>query len=344
LPALGALSKCSATTITATIQPATEKTPLRAFGRGAVSRLTCQSSMSEVMIHHSSPFSIPHAKRDDKSGTQKPRKSIICDGDFVIDLKARGYFPPTMKRVAHVVVPINHPPISLPCTHPESYKPKPKPWRDTGEAVKGLFFHEALSGQPSVKGFTLMLSRPVERRAQAMGTHCLAWLHRRVVRQLRPLGGRFASGAVPFWLAIEESGKGRLHIHGEISIGHIYGEKRTIRALRRVFAPIRKALKAAGGKWDWERDGDGTQLRFARGTPDCRWAGYCLKRVHKAGPERRRYMRQFGLPRQWVAGFEGKAVTASVDVGRVAASLHANAITEAIHARRSAFPSDAVAH
>ena len=41
---------------------------------------------------------------------------------------------------------------------------------------------------------------------------------------------------------------------------------------------VRAALKSAGSKW--ERDG--TQLRFAKGAPDFRWAGYCLESVHKA--------------------------------------------------------------
>ena len=117
--------------------------------------------------------------------------------------------------------------------------------------MRGLFFHAALESQPNVKGFTLMLSRRVERLARAKGKHCLRWLHKRIERALRPLGARYTGGAVPFWFAIEEGRKtGRLHIHGEISIGPVYGEKRTIRALRRVFAPIRKALKSAGGKWD----------------------------------------------------------------------------------------------
>jgi hypothetical protein len=85
------------------------------------------------------------------------------------------------------------------------------------------------------------------------------------------LGERYGDGAVPFWFVTEEIRARRLHIHGDISIGHVYGELRTVRALRRVFAPIRKVLKAASGKWDADRDGDGTQLRFARGTPDIRW-------------------------------------------------------------------------
>jgi hypothetical protein len=72
----------------------------------------------------------------------------------------------------------------------------------------------------------------------------------------------------------------------------------------------------------------GTQLRFSKAAPDFRWAGYCLKSVHKARPVRRRYMRQYGSPRRWVAGFGGKSVTASENIRRTAAVLHCRAIRE----------------
>ena len=280
------------------------------------------------MTSYSSLPAGTRANRDDKSGRQQRRKSIVSDGDFINDLSRLGYFAPTLRRVSHVVVTINLPPVSLPCSHADSAKRKQKPWRDRGEAVHGVFFHKAMESEPSVKGFTLMLSRPVEQAARAKGKHCLDWLHRRVVRQLRPLGDRYGVGAVPLWFAIEESRKGRLHIHGEISVGDVGTEKRSVRSLRRILAPIRTALKAAGGAWDWERDGEGTQLRFARGTPDFRWAGYCLKSVHKARPERRRYMRKFGSDRRWVAGFKGKAVTATKGVRGAAIALHIAAVGE----------------
>ncbi len=300
---------------------------------------------SEADMNYSTPSTVIHAERTTKSGTRWRHKSIICDGDFVNDLRAVGFFAPKVFGVYPVVghthsltetlgakkstkkfrAP-NLPPVSLPCSHPDSFKPKRKPWRDSGEEVRGLFFHKALESQPNVKGFTLMLSRPVERLARAKGKGCLRWLHKRVERALRPLGAGYAGGAVPFWFAIEEGSRtGRLHIHGEISIGPVYGEKRTIRALRRVFAPIRKALKSAGGKWDAECDGEGIQLRFARGAPDFRFCGYCLKSVHKVRPDRRRYMRKLGLSwdKRWVAGFEGNAaVTASEGLRRAAIALH----------------------
>ena len=79
----------------------------------------------------------------------------------------------------------------------------------------------------------------------------------------------------------------------------------------------------AGGKWDAERDGEGTQLRFSRGTPNFRWTGYCVRDAHKARQERRRFMRQLGLSdRRWVAGFEGKSVTASLGLRRKAILAH----------------------
>jgi hypothetical protein len=128
---------------------------------------------------------------------------------------------------------------------------------------------------------------------------------------------------VPFWFAIEEGDKGRLHIHGEISLGPLDSAWRSMRALRRLYAPIRAAIRRAGGEWEPDRDGRGRQLRFAKVTPNARWAGYCLKSVHKARPERRRYMRQFGSPRNWVAGFDGKSVTASEGLRRSAIAAHA---------------------
>lgn len=72
-----------------------------------------------------------------------------------------------------------------------------------------------------------------------------------------------------------------------------------------------RAPKAAGGQWDDDLDGAGTQLRFARGTPDFRWAGYCLKRVCQSPAGWRRFMRQYGSPLGYAVGFEGKAVMAS---------------------------------
>lgn len=296
--------------------------------RGGVRSNHANANKRSHMNHSTLPVPLMLI-RAPKSGTRKRHKSLISDGDFINSLNEIGYFRRATRWVSPVVV--GRLPVSLPHSHPESVRLKPKAWRDTGEAVKGLFFHEALASEPGVKAFTLMLTRPVEALARSKGKHCLAWLHRRVVRQLKPLGERYTSGAVPFWFAIEESDKGRLHIHGEISIGDLGAEKRTIRSLRRIFAPIRAELKAAGGNWDFDRDGDGTQLRFSRGTPDARWAGYCVKGVDKARPERRRFMKQYGSPRRWVAGFEGKAVTANRAVAFEAMKMHRQKREEALH-------------
>ena len=153
------------------------------------------------MTNYSTVTAVPHAKANDKSGTPQRRKSIICDGDFVNNLKADGFFLPIAPPVSHEVVsPLRlspHPdspietlpfklkraarsfehllPISLPCTHPEVlFKPKRKPWRDCGEEIHGLFFHKALESEPSVKGFTLMLSRPVRSGSAGQGRASIA--------------------------------------------------------------------------------------------------------------------------------------------------------------------------
>jgi len=39
------------------------------------------------------------AERNDKSGKQKQRKSLIADGDFLNDLMKIGYFGPRKRRV-----------------------------------------------------------------------------------------------------------------------------------------------------------------------------------------------------------------------------------------------------
>jgi hypothetical protein len=156
---------------------------------------------------------------------------------------------------------------------------------------------------------------------------------KRVVRQLKPLGERYRAGAVPFLFVIEESRRmsrrARLHVHGLISFGDVGAEKRSMRSLRRIVAPIRKALERAGGNWVPEFENDRDQLRFARGTPDVGWAGYALKGFDKVGAGRKRFMqRRFGLesdPR-YVAGFDGKPLSATPDIQRRAALIHAEIV------------------
>lgn len=140
------------------------------------------------MSSYSTPLTDVHVERATKSGTRWRHKSIICDGDFLNDLKTGGFFVPVVPDVSRVVVAL--PPVSLPCTHPESFKPKRKQWRDTGEEINGLFFHKALEIEPSVKGFTLMLTRPVEALARAQGKAARAtechWRNVLVGGQARP--------------------------------------------------------------------------------------------------------------------------------------------------------------
>jgi hypothetical protein len=199
---------------------------------------------------------------------------------------------------------LKRPPVTLPTSLTPA---KPKQWRDVGEEVKGLFFHATIKSYPHVKGFTLRLSDHVESLARAKGRHCLAWLHRRVVRELKRAVCHPQAKPVPFWFAIEEADDGALHIHGEIAFDPTLSDK------------VRTALKSAGGKWLEQRRGV-YQLRFDN--CDFRGAGYFLKNVHKARPSRRRLMRRYDMPRRWVAAFRGKAVTANSDVSKAAIVIH----------------------
>ena len=62
-----------------------------------------------------------HPKRTDKCGTQKQRKSVMCDGSFVADLLACGYFA----RVDAAAYPLVGRPIITrsPLTLPISSRP-----------------------------------------------------------------------------------------------------------------------------------------------------------------------------------------------------------------------------
>ena len=139
-----------------------------------------------------------------------------------------------------------------------------------------------------------------------------------MVRQLRLVLSPSHGIPTPFWFAIEESDEGRLHIHGEVAF-ETDREKL-----------IRKALKAAGGRWD--KDNAEYQLILTK-SPNLRGAGYCLKSYSKARPSRRRFMQQFGSPRSMVASFEGKAVSASEDLKRAAIDCHAAAVAEVVSFR-----------
>jgi hypothetical protein len=240
-----------------------------------------------------------------KSPTRRVHKSIIADGNLVRGLQASGYFA----RIDGFPSSVVYAPLTL----PTSLTPTtPNQWRDLSEGLRGLSYHAALASNPDTRGFTLRLSKAVETAARAQGKHCLSWLHDRAVLNLRRALAGFSVGPVPFWFAIEETDsgpfayRGELHIHGEIAFAAIHEPM------------VRKALRVAGG--DWERVGRGhAPLRF-EAKPDFRWAGYCLKAVQKASPERRRLMRHWTGCEKQLAGFTGKAVTASSDL-RVCASL-----------------------
>lgn len=257
--------------------------------------------------------------RSDKCGTLRARKSVMCDGSFVSDLLACGYF----QRVDAAAYPLvgrpitTKPPITLPLN---PYPIRPKAWRDTHEDVRGLFYAVGVRISGNVRKFDLNLSERVEALARGQGAHCVAWMHRRVVRQLRLALGELTGLPTPFWFAAEESRSGRLHLHGEISFEPQHDKS------------IRKALKRAGGAWMTE--GSEHQLVLTR-SPNMRGAGYCLKSYSKARPDRRRYMAQFGSPRSMVAGFDGKAVSVSLDLRRIAIECHAKAVKEVMAFRRT---------
>jgi hypothetical protein len=272
----------------------------------------------------------------DKIGKSRRRKSITADGSFIDDLRALEYFGFRRRRGALVGID----PLSLPLSysHSHTYR-KPKPWRDTSDNVRGLFYHQAVKAIASERGllhrgFTLRLSNDVERVARCRGKGCLESLHRRVRQHLRrALRASYDVSGTVWWFAIEEAHDSALHLHGEI-------------AFQSADLPVvRRALRGAGGEWfiirkDGVRQRAPHQLKWARNpngslVPDAGWAGYCLKDVHKASPSRRRYWAKqpYAPPRHFVATFDGKAVTASQAVNEAARDIHGDAVKTVIEYR-----------
>jgi hypothetical protein len=259
-------------------------------------------------MNYSTASAVPHSERRTKTPTKRPRKSFICDSDFIHDLWVSGYFARFDGRDPSV----SKKPLNLNRSSPHEARHTPKPWESTGEELRGLFYHAAILSHGNVRGFTLRLSKAVEIDARGRGKHCLAWLHERVVRELRRAVGASEATPTPFWFSAEEDNKGALHIHGVIAFDPAHVK------------PIRKGLTTAGGKWIGK--GRERQLRFSVGRPNFGWAGYSLKDARNAQPERRRFMRRLGIAAdRRLARFEGKAVTASEGLKRAAIGLHGGA-------------------
>ena len=123
-------------------------------------------------------------------------------------------------------------------------------------------------------------------------------------------------------LSLIEEGSGELHLHGEIWFDPSLADA------------IRQALDDAGG--NWVSPGKGYAAVHFKSNPNTNWAGYCVKYARKATPERRRLMRRYGVTRsEFLARFDGKAVTATKDINRAAAELHRAAVAEVIAFRKA---------
>ena len=286
------------------------------------------------------PRHLPHASapgtcpKDVTPGTRRAKKvksgrhrSALADGSFIEVLRVFGRFDRCKRgrTLVGIAAPL---PLSLPTCNPEKLL-TPRKWRDTGEDIRGLFFHEALRDYARAKGltyraYTLRLGKEVEAAARAQGPQCLDYLRHRFALELKnalePRQGEYMA----WWFAIEEDDKGALHIHGEIAFREIDRRR------------LRKALCKAGGKWvvpppvmiGGRKRQSNRQLRFCRKEPDHGWAGYSLKNTRKAGSGRRRLMEHYGNPRRWTAQFEGKAVTTTDVVKTAATAIHKQAVAD----------------
>lgn len=243
----------------------------------------------------------------DKKVKSKPRKSITRDGDFVQQLWTflrNGKAPSWLDALVGMPLTPHTPrPISLPETGKSLSH---QAWRDTGDEVKGLFYHLALKERGAVYSIALRLRPDVEAKARSQGVAALNWLRDRAAYHLEAALGR----PVAFWLTLEEA-SGVLHLHGEIGVGPDEQDA------------ARLALRKAGGLW--RGPGASHQLR-GKWNPDIRSAGYALKEVHRARPGWRAMMKGFGSPRSMTVTFEGRALTVTRDVGAEAAALYSMVI------------------
>jgi hypothetical protein len=201
------------------------------------------------------------------------------------------------------------PPIYLPRI---GKKVQPAPWRSICPQLRGIFYHLAMYRIAASKGcivhaFTLRLTPDIEARARARGSRCLDWLHQRIGNHLRATLGH----SIDFWFVLEEDKARRLHLHGELVV---FGGGKLL---------TRTALKKAGGRWLRSSQ---YQLVWSP-SPDLRGAGYMVKNIQKAGRGWRALMQRYGNPQRLTATFEGKALSATHPVKRVAATVYDEART-----------------
>lgn len=303
-------------------------------------------------MEYSTPTAPSHRPLRAKTVRSGGRSRPDADGGFVRDLQEIGFFTPETPVGALVGKAKSQSPVNLPWDNPEEPL-EIRPWERTGETVKALFYHAALKAKADAeglvfRGFTLRLTEKLEQRARARGKHCLDYLHRQCAdhlkRALQPVNAVWA-----WWqISAEEDENGRLHLHGNAVFR------------REDWKLVHKALCGAGGRWMIPHPKSGKlipcpyQLHWSRREPDYRGTGYGLKNTWKADPMWRRAMKRRSarpdprnyMLRNYIPGFDGRAVTCTKEVKEAARVIHKQAVTEvkAYRRGRKSMPTCTILH
>lgn len=149
-------------------------------------------------------------------------------------------------------------------------------------------------------GFTLNLHLDIEALALRQPATA-SWLRDRIAVELRAALGR----SVPLFFGLEQTWRGRLHVHGVLGIAAHEAER------------ARKALRRAGGEWDENRQFQAE----TEADPDHGWTAYIVKEFFLARPFIRQMM-DHANDNHRRRRFQGAVLVASNEVRSLAGKIY----------------------
>ncbi|MFJ5486505.1 hypothetical protein ACIKTA_02130 [Hansschlegelia beijingensis] len=191
---------------------------------------------------------------------------------------------------------------SKPTCSPIDWK-VPAPWRDLSDEARPDYYLAAMRRLGPVHGFTLNLHPDNEALALKQPATA-SWLRDRIAVELRAALGR----SVPLFFGLEQTGRGRLHVHGVLGIAAHEAER------------ARKALRRAGGEWDENRQFQAE----TKADPDHGWTAYVVKEFFLARPFVRQMM-DHANDNHRRRRFNGAVLVASNEVRSLAGKIYEEA-------------------
>lgn len=151
---------------------------------------------------------------------------------------------------------------------------KPRPWRDTTDELKAVYFERALTARRGRSPYAFTLR--IDQNLIANEKSPTDFMRRRFHYHLQQAVGR----SVDLWAAVESEGE--IYFHGHVDIGK--SEK----------AAVIAALRDVGGNWRPGR-GQARQLDVKPGFNVDHWAGYATKNLAEARAELSRRREALGV-------------------------------------------------